>query len=502
MNSNRKEIKLGIILSYISKAIQITIGILYTPLMIRLLGQNEYGLYNISASIVSYLSVLNLGFGSAYMRFYSRYKAINDKKNISQLNGMFLIVFLILGFIAMISGLIITDNIDFIFEQQLSNNEIETAKILMFILVINLFVTFISIIFNTFLQANERFIFQNLLFIIKQVSTPLVTLPLLLLGKGSVGMVLAMTSINVICEVIIVYFCFSRLKMTFSFRNFDKELFKEMLRYSSFIFINIIVDQVNNNVDKTILGRYKGTIAVAIYSVGSKLNLYYGQFSTTISAVFTPRIHRMIALNPLDNDVSNLFIKVGRIQFIMLSYICMGFIILGQPFISFWVGNEYSDSYYITLLLMIPITVPLIQNLGIEIQRAKNMHQFRSILYFIIAILNILLSIPLSIRYGAIGSAIGTSISYILGNGLAMNWHYSSKVGLDIKLFWKEIISIIPALLLPSVVGLTIFIIKIKVTFSIFIFLGLIYSSVFMVSMWFIGLNNYEKNLLKNLFKR
>ena len=44
------------------------------------------------------------------------------------------------------------------------------------------------------------------------------------------------------------------------------------------------------------------------------------------------------------------------------------------------------------------MTVPLIQNIGIEIQRAKNMHQFRSKVYFCMAIGNALVSIPLGMK--------------------------------------------------------------------------------------------------------
>ena len=51
-----------------------------------------------------------------------------------------------------------------------------------------------------------------------------------------------------------------------------------------------------------------------------------------------------------------------------------------------WGGKGYEDSYYVALWLIIPVTVPLIQNLGIEIQRAKNKHQARAVVYFFIAI--------------------------------------------------------------------------------------------------------------------
>lgn len=64
------QLKLGAVLSYVSMGIGYIISIVYTPIMLRLLGQSEYGLYNLVNSVVSYLGLLSFGFGSAYIRYY------------------------------------------------------------------------------------------------------------------------------------------------------------------------------------------------------------------------------------------------------------------------------------------------------------------------------------------------------------------------------------------------------------------------------------------------
>lgn len=69
------QLKIGIVLSYVSTGINMLIQLLYTPVMIHLLGQSEYGLYTLVGSFVSYLSLFSLGFTGAYLRFYSKKKA-------------------------------------------------------------------------------------------------------------------------------------------------------------------------------------------------------------------------------------------------------------------------------------------------------------------------------------------------------------------------------------------------------------------------------------------
>ena len=99
--------------------------------------------------------------------------------------------------------------------------------------------------------------------------------------------------------------------MQFSFSHFDFPLMKEMTLFSSFIFINMIADQINWNIDKFILGRFYGTIIVAIYGLVAQINSYYLSLSTAISNVFIPRVNKMVAMN-CDSDRVNAVVYKDR----------------------------------------------------------------------------------------------------------------------------------------------------------------------------------------------
>ena len=64
MNNSKSEIRSGIILNYINLILGNLIPVFYTPIMLKLLGQGEYGLYKLSSNVVSYLSLISLGIGS------------------------------------------------------------------------------------------------------------------------------------------------------------------------------------------------------------------------------------------------------------------------------------------------------------------------------------------------------------------------------------------------------------------------------------------------------
>lgn len=496
------QLKIGVILSYITMIMQNIIAIVYTPIMLRLLGQSEYGLYQLVASVISYLGLFSFGFGSAYMRFYSRYKVKNDEQNISNLNSLFMIVFSIIALVTLLSGTFLTFNIDKIFSKSLSSGEINVAKTLMFLMVINMAISFVSSVFDSFVTANEQYFFQRIINLLQTVLNPFLAIPLLLMGYKSIGLVLVTTIFTIFKLILNYIYCIKKLNMKFKFNNLDFSLLHEVGTFSFFIFINMIVDQINWSVDKFILGIFGGTSAVAIYSVGGQINTMYMSLSTSISSVFIPRVNKIVAKGQGDKELTELFTMVGRIQFIILALILGGFIILGKYFINIWAGSMYYNAYYVALLLIIPVTIPLIQNLGIEIQRAKNMHSFRSIVYFFIAVFNVIISIPLSRYFAEIGAALGTTITMIIGNVIIINWYYNYKIKLDIKFFWKSIFQLLPPILITVFVCNIFSNIIVLDSLMKFLITGIIYILCYLVLIYNFGMNEYEKNIISKPLKR
>ncbi|NLC96008.1 MAG: oligosaccharide flippase family protein [Erysipelotrichaceae bacterium] len=493
----KSQLKLGIILSYLTMFAKNAIAILYTPIMLRLLGQSEYGLYQLVYSVVSYLGLLSFGFGSAYVRFYSRYNRLNDGIGLAKLNGLFLIVFCLISIITIACGSLLIYNIEVIFGKSLTEYEISTAKLLMLLMVINLALTFLSSVFDSYVTANEKYFFQRIIQLLETVCNPFLALPLLVMGYKSVSLIIVTTVLTFSKLIINVFYCKNKLHMSFIFKDFDFSLFKEIGTFSFYIFINIIVDQINWSVDKYILGVFGGTVSVAIYSIGGQINTLYMNLSTAVSSVFIPRVNKIIANDYDDNStLTDIFTKVGRIQFIILSCILSGFIIVGNYFISVWAGTEYHTAYYVALLLITPVTIPLIQNLGIEIQRAKNLHKFRSFVYLFIAVSNILISIPLTIKFGEIGAALGTAIALIVGNIIIMNIYYKKVVCLDMEYFWKEISKLLPSILFAFCIGYLGKLFIGVTNFISFITVGIIYLISFIILIYKYGFNDYEKELI------
>lgn len=496
------ERKRGAILSYVSIIVSTVIQLVYTPFLIKKLGNSEYGIYSLVVSIIGYLAVLDFGFGDAIVMYTAQFHQKKEYDKEKKLHGMFLLIFSVIGILAAIFGFIIFLNVETIFKNSMTDVEIGKMKVLMLILTFNLAVTFPFSVYSSIIKAYEKFTFLKVITILNSILQPIVMIPLLLVGYKSIALTMVVTILNMMVLLTNYLYCRRKLKIRIKYLGFDKKLFKKIFNYSFYIFLNIIVDRVNWSTDQFVLGIFAGTTSVSIYSIASKINEMFIRLSSAISGVLFPKVSKMVAANASDKELTNEFIKIGRLQYLVVFLMTSGLALLGKIFFVAWVGEKYIESYYVSLLLIIPLTIPLIQNLGISILQAKNIHKFRSILYLFVAIANIIISIPLAKYYGAIGAAFGTSISLIIGNIIIINIYYYKKAHLDILRFWKEIIK----MTIPNIIPISLMILFVKFTNMLgwtgFVVYGIIYCILYAIIAYLFVINDYEKELLRNILKR
>ena len=489
--------KIGAILSYVVIALNMVVGLAYTPFLIRSLGQSEYGLYSIVYTVISYLTVMDMGFGNSIIIYTARYINQGDKEKQDKLHGMFFLIYCVIGVIATLIGIILFFNVDTLFGNSMTLEELSKARIMMLILTFNLAITFPLSIFGNIITAHEKFIINKLLKILQIILQPMMMIPLLLLGYKAIAMVVVVTLANVICLLLNTIICIKNLDVRLKFKGFDFSLLKEIFAYSFFIFLNSIIDKANWSLGQFLLGSLVGTAATAVFAVSTQLNNMYMNFSTAISGVMLPKVTKMEDSKASNKEFTDVFVKTGRVQYLLMALIITGFVLFGQVFINWWAGPGYEDAYIIACILMIPVTIPLIQNIGLSILQAKNLYKYRTIIFFGIAILNIAMSIPLTKMYGGIGTAIGTAVSLILGQGIILNIYYHKKVGINMIEFWKNILRMSIPIVFVVLFGIGLNMLIVSDSILILAVKIVLYTAVYGLLMWFFGMNTYEKDLIR-----
>lgn len=443
----RNELKTGVVLSYINLIIGNLIPFIYTPIMLRLLGQAEYGLYGIASSIMGYLGLLNFGIGGSIVRYLSKYRAIGDEQAEARVAGLFIKIYSVVCGLILVAGFVFAANIQ-IYGRSLTADEIETLRTLVVLMTINTAIFLPFSVFSSIVLAHERYVFSKVVGMLCTIAGPLLNIVLLYCGFGSVGLVVTSTALNFISYGLYTWYCIKKLNIRPSFGRTEPGLLNEILHFSAFVFLASMVDVLYWSTDKLIIGWAIGSVATAVYNVGATFNTYVTGLSSALSGLLVPKLTNMAVKDAPKEQFSEIFIKVGRLQFIIISFIVSAFVAFGRQFIAIWAGPEYHEAYYVALLTMIPVTVPLIQNTGLNILYALNRHKFRSIVYTCVAIANVGLTFWWVKDFGIIGAAMATCIAYVIGNILIMNWYYYKKIGLNIPLFWKNILKMSPVMLI------------------------------------------------------
>ncbi|QKF65042.1 lipopolysaccharide biosynthesis protein [Campylobacter corcagiensis] len=496
------ERKEGAILTYVNIFLNTFIMIFYTPFVIKMLGQSEFGLYSLAISIMGYIAIFDFGLGNAVVVFTSKFIAKNQQNKQNILYSTVFVFYICMSFLIIILGVIFLSNIELFFKNSLTLEEIEILKVLVMLLIFNMTFSLPCNVFSSILNAYERFIFMKKISILRSLLTPLFLSVILLLGFKSISMIVSITFLNILYFLTIIIYCKKNINMKIDILKFNFNFLKMVLNYSIFIFIGLIVDQVNWNFGQFIIGSFLGAKEVGVFAIAILFNSMFIMLSTAISGVFLPKISKMISSGANNETLTNEMIRIGRLQGYIIFLILFGFIIFGKDFIKLWVGESYIDAYYLTIIIMIPLSVPLIQNLGLSIMQAKNQYQFKAISTLIGAIISIFLSIYLVKIYGYFGVSFSIASMFFIMNGIAINWYYHKKIKLNMQKFWSEIFkNITPIFLLFLLFLLFSNFIKSDniVYFAIEI---LVFMLLYFIVCYKICMNEYEKSLLESILKK
>ena len=431
--------KLGILLSYLNIALHAVIGFLYVPILLHFIGKSEYGLYQLMGSLIAYFSIMDFGLSAAVIRFYAKYKALKDSIGMENILAISVRGYGAVTVLALAIGFVCYGFLDVIFAGSMTVSEVNEAKQIFLLLLLNIVITLSTMVFRSVINAHERFFFLKGMETIQLVMQPILVVLVLQHHPSAFSVAAVQTVLNLLLSGARVYYCFHDLHVKIHFHYWNPELFSEFKKLALSVFVVTLIDQVFWKTNQIILGIISGTVAVAVYSIASLIYMNYMALSTAISGVYLPHVTGMVARKEPIRNLSELFIQIGRWQYYLLALVATGFIIFGKQFIALWAGPGFEDSYIITLLIILPFTVDLIQNIGLAIMQAMNRYDFRARIYFVTGVLNLLLAIPLGIKFGGIGCAVATAISMIVGNGFIMNWYYAKEIHLAIDSFWKQI---------------------------------------------------------------
>lgn len=413
MMNNKKQIGIGAVISYISIIANIIVGLIYTPWMIKQIGQSQYGLYTLANSLIT-LFLVDFGLSSAAARYVSNYHAEGREDEVNNFLGVIYKFYVIVDFVIFVALTILFFFIDSIYVK-LTPDELQQFKVVYIIAASFNIVNLPFVTFNGILTAYEKFIQLKVADLIYRVAVVGLTVTVLMLNWGLYALVAA----NALAGIIIIIYKYVIIKTTtqvrVNFRYKDKKLFSEIFSFSFWTTVLSLATRLIFNITPTILGIVADSFAIAVFGIVTTIEGYSYTITTAINGMFMPTISKIYAKEENVNEhLMPLMIKVGRFQFALNGLIVVGFALVGKSFITLWVGADYIDAYYGILLVIIPGIFFNSLQVANTAMTVMNKVKIQAIIGLICGVINIAISFIASKYYGVIGASASICIAYIV----------------------------------------------------------------------------------------
>lgn len=494
---------LGIFLSYSLIVIDIVIGILLVPFLLKTLGNYEYGVYKLLLSTASYLSVLDFGIGGTITRYVVKYNTENKQREKENFVAMGLVIYGVLSAAVLCIAAVICTLIPNMYAVSIEPEDIRHAQKIFMVLCSTTAVQLFNHAYHGLFAAYEKFIYTKSLEIIKVC----LRIALIIIGLYFIknAFIVAIIDLSLAVAVLICHIFFSKFAFNYKIKlhKWEWSIAKEAGVFTLAILLQAIINQFNSNVDNVVLGMFTTATTIAVYSIALQLFTMYSNLSTAVSTIFLPSISRTVFAGAGNDEITESIIKPSRMQLMVLLLALSGFVLFGKDFINIWVGEGYEMVYILACILLSAATIELSQNTITSVLKAKNKLHGKTIILFFSTVCNAIITVLLVPKFSAYGALAGTVFSLICGYGLALNIYYHKKIGINMFTYYKKTYKgILPAVLISFLFGI---LIRKFITASSWIMFGaeaIIYCAIYAVIMYFIGIDKEEKIYILKIIKR
>ncbi len=495
-----KELKVGAIIAYLTIAINIISGLLYTPWIVKQIGDSDYGLYTLANSLIN-LFLFDFGLSAATARFVSKYLAEGRQDKVDRILGVIYKLYFIIDAVICVVLVFISIFLEKIYTN-LTPEEIVRFRVVFIISAVFALVNFPCVTFTGILNAYEKFIALKIADALYRIFSVIITIVALLCGGGLYALVLVQVIVGLLVLLFKFYIIKTKTAIKINFAYKEKGLYGELFGFSLWITISTLAQRLVFGITPSIMGVVSNTSAIAVFGIVATMENYIHLITTALNGMFMPRISRIFAEENYTAKLNNLIVKVGRFQFIIHGLIVTGFLLVGKDFVYLWLGKSYGAAYYGILLVTAPNLFYYSLQIANTAMMIKNHVKIQAITNVAVGVLNVVLAFIWSRNYGVIGACMSIFTVYVIRN-VGYIIAYRKFLKMDITKVFKE--CYLPMgipMLITIALGVGLNLILTPCTWLILIAKMAIITLIYATLLWFLGLKGEARQEVCSLVKK
>jgi len=443
---------------YVAVIVDAILGLLILPFNVAHLGTAAYGLWALTASVTSHFSVLDLGYGSALVKFIAHYRARRDARALNEIASTLFYVFATMSCVAYGAGAIVAFHLDTLFH--LTAEQAATGKWVLLIIGVNAALNFPFSIFGGVVTGFQRQHINAYVAITSSVLVVATNVFMLLSGYGLVSLVLATTTVRVLTYLAYAsnaYRVFPALRLSPAL--FKRERLKEVTGFSVYSSIIDWSYKLNYQVDPIVVGAFLGAAPVAVWAVADRIVTATQNLTGQLNTVLFPVI--------VDSDASEqaerlrqILLEGTRLSLATVMPISVALIVLADPLVRVWVGTakpELLSSVIVLQILMVAVAIRVGNGTATMVLKGAGQHRMLAYVNMATGLANLALSIVFVRYWGLAGVALGTLLPIAVSAFVVLQPAACRRVGLPIR---TAIVSLLPAVWPALVVGVVLLFVR------------------------------------------
>ena len=394
---------------YLAYIIDAFLGLVMLPFNLHHLGMSAYGLWMLTSSVTAYLTMLDLGYGGALVRFVARYRARRDARALNEVLSTLAVVYTSIGALTYLIVLFIAANLEWI--TRVSPEQASTSRALLLIVGASIALRFLFGVYGGVIVGFQRYHLNNLTSIGTSLAVALANVLVLEVGHADVVVLVAVTTGVRVAALFVYKWNASRVfpGLSIRWRLFSRERLREVTGFSVFMLGLDAAYKVNYSSDVMVIGAMLGTPAVSLWAPAQRLSEVTLKLSNQVSEALFPVVVDCDA-GQREARLRRVFVEGTRLSLASVLPIAGSLGMLAHPLLAAWLGRSFSTTATLVQLLAWVVIVRVGASTASIVMKGAGMHRRLTALVTIMAIANLGLSVLLAPRLGLLGVALGTAI--------------------------------------------------------------------------------------------
>ena len=319
--------------------VRVCLTFIMTPLYLRVLGKEDYGIWEILTVLIGYMGILDIGIKPTVGRYISKYAALEDMAEVRRVFSTACLFMFCMGIISAVLLLVS----GYMWLTYFAVDQAESRYMLLLSLVaINLVANFPYLAVEGAYEGFQKYTLKNLLSISMAVTISVLLYKYIERYDGLLSLA-ALSS----ASMVVKYFAGAALLrmprnggLTFSLADCSWRVFRRSLVFGIKSFVQGTASRIQLGSDRVIIGSFLGPAAVPAYSIPANLISYFRNIGWTITDAFMPLFSSLEARNEQE-VLRRIYLSASRFCIGLLLPIAIGTVLLGGPFMAVWLGPDF-----------------------------------------------------------------------------------------------------------------------------------------------------------------